>query len=198
MVALGIGNHGNRLQKSRNYLHSVLLIKSLNKEIKSYFVENKTGKVKRAISGNKNNIWKAVKMAKNLSQTSIPSYLTFGGLQVPVNQLADSFASHFQSKVSTNVLKTKVNSSVYNGKCQLIVQNRNFMNYEDVKYCLNELSSKKCEGFDQIPVCALFDARAVLLNPLSALFEKIYKTTTIPDQWKVTLVIVGPFLKLTL
>ena len=46
------------------------------------------------------------------------------------------------------------------------------MKIDDVKKCLNELSCKKCEGFDRIPVCAINDARAVLLNPLSLLFEK--------------------------
>ena len=75
-----------------------------------------------------------------------PSNLTLGGLNVPRGLLADSFASHFHSKVITNAVRTKVNSSVYNGKCQLIVQNRNFMKINDVKDCLNDLSSKQCEG----------------------------------------------------
>ena len=37
----------------------------------------------------------------------------------------------------------------------------------DVRACLFDLSSKKCEGFDQIPVCALFDAKFALLDPLA-------------------------------
>ena len=75
--------------------------------------------------------------------------------------------------------------NVYNGKNKIVVQNRNFMTPNDVKICLNDLGSKKCEGFDRIPVCVLFDSRAALLPPLSVLFNKIYKTGLVPDQWKV-------------
>ena len=46
------------------------------------------------------------------------------------------------------------------------------------------LNNKKCEGFDRIPVNALFDTRATLLGPLSALFDKIYTQCTILEQWK--------------
>ena len=63
----------------------------------------------------------------------------------------------------------------------------------DVKTCLNDLGTKKCEGFDRIPVCLLHDCRTALLHPLSTLFQKIYETGLIPDQWKVSKVI--PLLK---
>ena len=33
-----------------------------------------------------------------------------------------------------------------------------------------------CEGYDQIPVCAIYDARATLIDPMADLFDKIYKT----------------------
>ena len=71
----------------------------------------------------------------------------------------------------------------------MIVANRHFMKYDDVKACLYDLSNKKCEGFDRIPVCALYDSRAALLSPFAQLFDKIYKTCTIPDQWKVAKII---------
>ena len=50
----------------------------------------------------------------------------------------------------------------FNGKCKIIVQNRNFMTEKDVKFCLSELKNKKCEGFDRIPVCAIY----MLLAPV--------------------------------
>ena len=66
------------------------------------------------------------------------------------------------------MLKTNVGvNNVYNGKCKLIVQSRNFMTMSDVKECLADLNTKKCEGFDRIPVCSLFDARFSLLVPLT-------------------------------
>ena len=139
--------------------------------------------------GPKTNIWKAVKVAKDLTTMGLPPNLTIGGVPVPVGAFANSFASHFHNKVELNTLKTVVKSTVYNGKCQLVVTNRNFMTPDDVKICLYGLSNKRCEGFDRIPVCCLYDARAVLLRPLSILFEKIYSTGSIPEQWKISKII---------
>ena len=58
--------------------------------------------------------------------------------------------------------KTVISDSLYNGKCKLIVQNRNFMLEKDVLECMNELNNKKCEGFDRIPVCVLAAAKPIL------------------------------------
>ena len=55
--------------------------------------------------------------------------------------------------------------------------------------CLSDLNSKKCEGLDRIPVCAIYDARHTLLAPFTALFDKIYNTCEIPEQWKVSKII---------
>ena len=48
------------------------------------------------------------------------------------------------------------------------------MTEKDVQLCLSELKNKKCEGFDRIPVCMLFDARSTLLPPMAVLFNEIY------------------------
>ena len=90
---------------------------------------------------------------------------------------AESFGSYFSSKIKLNVSKAKVVSNrVYNGKCKLLVQNRNFMTKNDVELCMSDLKNKKCEGFDRIPVSTMFDAHELLLNPMADLFEKIYLT----------------------
>ena len=60
------------------------------------------------------------------------------------------------------------------------------MTAADVKCCLDELKNVKCEGFDRIPVCILRDVRVKLLPPLETLFNQIYSSCKIPDQWKVT------------
>ena len=60
------------------------------------------------------------------------------------------------------------------------------MTKSDVKECSSLLKSKGCEVYDRIPVCALYDSRDVILDPLSALFEK---TKKIPNQWKVAKII---------
>ena len=80
---------------------------------------------------------------------------------------AGAFGNYFFSKIKSNVSKTEVKvGGVYNGKCKLIEQNRNFMTEKDVIHCLSELNNKKCEGFDRIPVCMLYDARVTILPPL--------------------------------
>ena len=43
------------------------------------------------------------------------------------------------------------------------IENRNFVTVSDVEECLSNLNSKKCEGFDRIPVCLLYDARKLLM-----------------------------------
>ena len=62
-----------------------------------------------------------------------------------------------------NVLRARVDvGGVNNGKCKLVVQNRNFMTENDVKICLDELTNKKCEGFDRIPVCMIYACGSLL------------------------------------
>ena len=62
--------------------------------------------------------------AKNLVHDKIPSELTLVGLAVAPNDVANSFANHFQSKVKTLIHGSKLNANVYNGKNTLIVANR--------------------------------------------------------------------------
>ena len=58
------------------------------------------------------------------------------------------------------------------------------MTKNDVELCVADLNSKRSEGFDQIPGCALLDSRDSLLNPMDDLFKKIYTTGSIPEQLK--------------
>ena len=42
---------------------------------------------------------------------------------------------------------------------------------------------------DRIPVCLIHDCRAALLPSLTVLFNKIYSTGLLPDQWKVSKIV---------
>ena len=130
--------------RQRNSSFNAPRIKLLSKEIRFYFTNKKKNRVRRAAVGGNINLWKAVKIAKNLTAGDIPSNLTLGGIPIADGRAADSFAKHFHEKVKLNVAKTKVVvNNVYNGKCKLIVQNRNFMTEKDVTECLNDLNIKK-------------------------------------------------------
>ena len=110
-------------------------------------------------------------------------------ISVNENDQANCFANYFFEKVNSIKNSLVVNDQVYNGKNKLIVGDRFFMNQNDVKECLLSLKSKKCEGFDRIPVCVLVDAEELLLPPLTTLFKLIYEQKTIPDQWKMAKII---------
>ena len=179
-----------RQSKQNNDNVNFTEIRTLNKEIKDYFEGVKVSSIRRVGLGTGADLWKAVRIAKNIVTSDLPSNLTVGGVPVPSGDVANSFAKHFKAKIVLNLSKTKVKiNEVYNGKCKLIVQDRNFMSRTDVKECLSNLPNKKCEGFDRMPVCMLLDARDVLLDPLSSLFTKVYASGKIPDQWKVSKII---------
>ena len=65
-----------------------------------------------------------------------------------------------------NVGKTKVDKNVYNGKNKLIVGCCDFTTKSDVKECLSMLKPKRCEGYNRIPVCAIYN-----IEPFFYIFE---------------------------
>ena len=121
-----------RTDRKNNSKSNHVEIRNLNQAIKKHYASLKIGDVRKACLGVNGNLWKAVKIAKNLVPVDLPDDLNLGG--VPVSDVANSFAKHFHDKILLNVNKTNVNANnVYNGKCKLIVQNRNFMLKSDVK-----------------------------------------------------------------
>ena len=151
-------------------------IKNLSKEIRSHFFNSKLTRVRGVALGTavQGNLWKAVKVAKNLNIDSIPSNLTLDGIPIATHETANAFAKFFNEKVMSHANNTKVDPGVYNGKNKLIVPDKNFMQYNDVKECMLTLKNKRCEGYDRIPVCILADARENLYDPLAQLFSKIF------------------------
>ena len=83
-----------------------------------------------------------------------------------------------------------IKNDIYNGKCKLIVANRDFMTRSDVWECMSQLKNKKCEGYDRIPVCCLLDARHALIEPIAAFLAKF----TRPEKSQIN----GKFLRLSL
>ena len=167
-------------------------IKLLNKEIRSYFAGKCRSKIRSIVTSGSGNIglWKAVKVAKNLNSNEYPESMTLEGVPVAGSDLADAFAGHFNTKIKSNVSLARVDpNGVYNGKCQLMVQDRFFMDKANIEECIDMLKNKKCEGFDRIPVCLIKDAKVPLLDPMCQLFKNIYATGQLPEQWKVSKII---------
>ena len=51
---------------------------------------------------------------------------------------------------------------------------------------INSLKIKNCQGHDCIPLRILADETQFLLKPLSFLFNKIYESKVIPEQWLIS------------
>ena len=99
--------------------------------------------------GCKVNLWKAVKVTKNLNSETIPTNLTLVGVPVAEGCADESLGNFFSEKIKSNVSRTVINrNNVYNGKCILLVQNRNFMTKNDVELYMADLNGKRSEGFD--------------------------------------------------
>ena len=112
-----------------------------------------------------------------------------GGVPIATHDVPNAFASFFSNKIATHIHNASISANVYNGKNKTLVQNRNFMCKKDVEECMKSLKTKHCEGYDRIPVRILADARDNLLDPMTDLFQKIYATGLIPEQWKVSKII---------
>ena len=60
------------------------------------------------------------------------------------------------------------------------------MTEPDVLLAVKSLSLKNCEGHDRIPTRILIDAIEILKNPLSVLFNRIYESKQLPQQWLIS------------
>ena len=73
-------------------------IRSLSVELKSFFNGARASGVQRAAMGKKINLWKAVKVTKNLNTDSIPTNLTLGGCLLRRAELMSALVTIFHRK----------------------------------------------------------------------------------------------------
>ena len=182
----------NLLKKLKSNPSNVLRdrVKNLNVEIKQYYSNQKKNCVQRSIiPGNSKTLWKAVKVAKNISTSDYPNEMYLGDELINKIDLPNKFADHFENKVKKIVQDTQINPNVYNGKRKLIAPSEFFMSPDEISLAINSLKIKNCEGFDKIPQRVLIDGFDVIKYPLAVLFKNIYETKEIPSQWLVSKVI---------
>ena len=67
-----------RMEKRNNDGHHLAEIKVLNKNIRAFHTEKRKNKVRCSASGTNGNIWRAVRVAKDLNPDTIPTSLTQG------------------------------------------------------------------------------------------------------------------------
>ena len=112
---------------------------------------------KGILPGNSKSLWKAVKIAKNVSPTSIPINMKINNTVIPSHNVADSFAIFFEKKVAKIVGETVVNQNVYNGRRKLMADSSMFMTSLKITECVKDLKFKNTEGYDRIPQRILID-----------------------------------------
>jgi hypothetical protein len=97
-----------------------------------------------------------------------------------------AFADYFQEKVNNIWNETLIPDAPDCGTNKVTIENANFFSFEKVLQTMITLKSKKCFGYDNIPLLVLKYGAEVLASPYSTLFEKVYQTKELPDQWKIS------------
>jgi hypothetical protein len=161
-------------------------VKILDKEIRSHFNISRTNNVRKAITpGNTKSLWQAVKIARDVHTSNYPNEMFASNVQVPKSELSNTFAKFFDNKIKDVMSTVSYDEQVYNGKRLVNSEDKMFMDTCSIRDCIQTLKPKNSEGFDRIPQRVLKDGMEILLAPLSRLFELIYKTRRIPEQWRV-------------
>ena len=162
-------------------------IRNLNVEIKKHFHSKKSKSVRRNIKpGNSKSLWDAVKTAKDLNTPRLPNVMFLNNIEVNPDDLPDTFASHFKEKIQRIVNDQVIDAHVFNGTQKVNTNNVNFMSESEILLAIKSLKPKNCEGHDRIPVRILIDGVDQLIKPLSYLFNKIYTTKKVPEQWLIS------------
>ena len=63
------------------------------------------------------------------------------------------------------------------------------MTSSNIRKAILSLKLKNSEGYDRIPLRVLLDGISNLMEPFEKLFNLIYTTNTIPEQWSMSKVI---------
>ena len=169
-------------------------VKNLNVEIKRHFLSKKKETVRRNIRpGNSKSLWDAVKLAKDINIPKLPNNMTLNDNKIDRNDLPDAFADFFKLKTQTIINNQAINDNVFNGTKKVDCQNSHFMKEVDVINAIKSLNSKNSEGHDRIPVRIIVDGIDYVSKPLTILFNNIYNTQKLPEQWLISKII--PILK---
>ena len=162
-------------------------VKNLSAEIKQHFTNEKKYKVRQGIKpGNSKTLWEAVKIAKDLNTDELPDKMNQNGTPIDNDELAEQFAAMFEKKTTDIVSETEINDNVYNGTRKLNEQDKNFMTDVNIINAIKSLKLKNSEGYDRIPQRIILDGLSILTKPFSNLFNLIYKTNSIPEQWSMS------------
>jgi hypothetical protein len=114
-------------------------IAKLNRYIKNHYYEERKQHVrKKIIPGNNKSLWDAVKIAKDIEPTPLPTTVNKGGSEYSGKDVLEAFSKFFKSKVSNLEENLATRHEVYNGYKFINSVEMNFMTEDKVAKCLSE------------------------------------------------------------
>ena len=179
----------NKFKKSRTTSNKNEL-KSIEKKIRSTLRDERVRKIRTKINPNDHSsLWKAVKVAKNISIIEMPQTIVYNNQPASTDQeKAHMMMDFFDTKIKNIVKNLKISQNVNNGKRQYL----NLTHYNpntdatEIKKLLQTMTSKNCCGYDRIPMSFLVDGREELSDIIAILFNKILDGDEIPELWKIS------------
>ena len=168
-------------------------LNNLNKKIKRLIKDEQIRKVRNKINpSDQSSLWKAVKIAKNISFTNLPPTISYMNMEAKDDQSkADMMMNYFEDKIKHITRSTNVTHTVYNGK-RMYLNNRKYIpstNSDEVNEILKSMNAKNSCGYDRIPMSFLVDGREELSEIIATLFNKIFNGEPIPELWKTSRII---------
>ena len=168
-------------------------LKGVELKIKTILRDERVKKIRSKIKPNdQSSLWKAVKIAKNISVMDMPQTILYNNRSATTDQeKADIMMECFDSKTKTIVKNTKINNTVNNGKRQFLnlTDYRPYTSEIEVNKLLQTMTSKNCCGYDRIPMSLLVDGKDELSHIISVLFNKILNGDIIPELWKTSKIV---------
>ena len=183
-------NMHKRAKKTAN-IALILKCKTFEKRIRSEIMKSKMNKVRAESKLGPKNLWKAVKIATNRPVGRVQDITTDGVNLITEDKIkADVFAKHFDETVKRISVSNKPSTTAYLGKRKIFGNyDQNWVTEDLVKTIMQQLTPKRCEGYDRIPLVFYRDGINELLPVITSLMEKVLSTGKVPEQWKVAKVL---------
>jgi len=162
--------------------------REMDKQIRKMDYLNQRNKIRQKLKkGDSATLWEAVNIAKGASSNNIPDVIiTRAGDRFKNEGRPQAFADFFQEKVEKIRNETLIPDNPDLGRKKITVNCEAFFTYEKILKTMQSLKSKKCYGYDNIPLLVLKDGAQILAEPFTSLFKMIYQSGIIPDQWKIS------------
>ena len=139
--------------------------------------------------GDHRSLWMAVAKSQHIEPQQIPEDMERNGYKVNKEHRAEEFSREFKEKVDLIHQETSIINNIEQGRRKVNEVEKNFITQESVLRCMLSLKSKKCYGYDRIPLVVIKDGASILSEAVTVLLNKIYETKTFPEQWLISRII---------